>query len=482
MTPKTLLVLSALGLLLGTDTKAQENLLGEIASFWDIPLGSHALELNPVLFAEYACGTNGGPPSTMIDGWADFAMCAVEPETGLHEVQFRYDDEREYWARAHRAAPLIQTYEGTKLFTISVIVSGLFDSDGFLIGLRAVTDTRVSNEERLRSISLRNFLMSRYDIDAWSCEDLPRLEGETPFGSTYLKQRCAQSTATLDLSVEAHLYRKEGQFGINQNNIAAAGLFESSVRFEMYLNSPVDNREQRLADIAAQPPEATEAELNRERALDCPGCDLAGLDLKRRDLTGANLAGANLAGANLHAATLVGADLTGANLANANLNRANLRQVRASGAILTDALLYAAVLDGADLANADMTRAKAQQSRLTRADLSSARAVAVDFTGAFLSSVIAVGANFGGTWFHDAQMRRADFSRADFLQAVLQRAVLTESNLSDASFLGADLILADLRGANLTRTDFTGARLTMANLANTNREDALLENAFDAPR
>jgi uncharacterized protein YjbI with pentapeptide repeats len=482
MTPKMLLVLSAFGLLLGTDAKAQENLLGEIASFWDIPLGSHALELNPVLFAEFACGTNGGPPSTMVAGWADFARCPAEPETGLREVQFRYDDEREYWARAHRATPLIQTYEGTKMFTVSVIVSGLFDNDGFLVGLRAVTDTRVSNEERLRSISLRNFIMSRYDIDAWACEDLPRLEGETPFGSTFLKQRCTQSTETLDLAVEAHLYRKEGQFGINENNVAAAGLFESSVRFEMFLNAPIDDREQRLADIAAHPPEPTEAELNRERALDCPGCDLAGLDLKRQDLTGANLAGANLAGANLHAATLVGADLTGANLADANLNRANLRQAKASGAILTDALLYAAVLDGADLSNADLTRAKAQQSRLTRADLSNARAVAVDFTGAILSSVIAVGTNFGGTWFHDAQMRRGDFSGADFLQAVLQRAVLTEANLSDASFLGADLILVDFRGANLTRTDFTGARLTMANLANTNREDALMEDAFDAPR
>jgi uncharacterized protein YjbI with pentapeptide repeats len=482
MTPKPLLALAALGLLLGLDASAQENLLGEIASFWDLPLGANALELNPALFAEYACGTNGGPPSTMIDGWGDFARCPAEPETGLHEVQFRYDDEREYWARAHRAAPLIQTYEGTKMFTIPVTVSGLFDDDGFLIGLRAVTDTRVSNEERLRSISLRNFVMSRYDIDAWVCEDLPRLEGETPFGSTYLKQRCTQSTETLDLSVEAHLYRKEGQFGINENNIAAAGLFESSVRFEVHLNSPINNREQRLADIAAQPPEPTEAELNRERALDCPGCDLAGVDLRRQDLTGANLAGANLTGANLHAATLVGADLTGANLSNANLNRANLRQAQASGAILTDALLYAAVLDGADLSNSDMTRAKAQQSRLTRADLSNARAVAVDFTGAFLSSVVAVGTNFGGSWFHDAQMRRGDFGSADFLQAVLQRAILTEANLANASFLGADLILADLRGADLTRTDFTGARLTMANLANTNREDALMENAVDAPR
>ncbi|MHA1560254.1 MAG: pentapeptide repeat-containing protein [Alphaproteobacteria bacterium] len=471
------------GLLLSFNAQAQEELLGDVASFWDIPLGVHALELDPTLFAEYACGTNGGPPSTLISGWAEYSQCPAEPETGLHEVQFRYDDEPEYWARANRAAPLILTFEGTKIFTVSVIISALFDEDGFLMGLRAVTDTRVSDEERLRSISLRNFIMPRYDIDAWVCEDLPRLEGETPFGTTYLKQRCVQATETLDLLTEARLYRKEGQYGINPgNNIAAAGLFESSVRFEMLLTTAIDDREERLADLAANPRQPNEAELNREIALDCPGCDLNGMNLKRQDLTGANLAGANLAGANLHGAILVGANLAGADLSGANLNRANLRQADLSGAILTDALLYAGVLDGADLSDADLTRAKAQESRMTRADLSNARVVAVDLTGALLSSVIAVNTNFGGTWLFDAQMRRGDFSGADFLQAILQRAILTEANLTDASFLGADLILANLRGANLTRTDFTAARLTMVNLANTNRDDALMEEAIDAPR
>ena len=460
-------ILLGLGFLIPADALGQEQLLGEVASFWDIPLGAHALELNSELFAEYACGTNGGPPSTPIDGWGDFARCAAETETGLHEVQFRHDDEREYWARANRAEPLIRTYEGTQLFTIPVIVSALFDDDGFLVALRAVNDTRVSNEERLRATSLRNFLMSRYDIDAWQCEDLPRLEGETPFGTTYLKQRCVQSTDRLDLLVEAHLYRKEGQFGINENNIAAADLFESTVRFEMFLTAPIGDREQRLADLDASPPEPSEAQQNRLVALDCPGCDLAGANLKRQDLTGANLAGANLEGANLHGAILAGADLTGVNLSGANLNRATLRQAELAGAVLTDALLYAAVLDGADLSAADLTRAKAQESRLTRANLTDARLVAVDFTGANLSSVNAGNANFGGSWFHDAQMRRGDFTGADFLQAVLPRAVLTESNLANASFLGADLILADLRGADLTLTDFTGARLTMANLAET---------------
>ena len=471
------------GVLLAFNAHAQEDLLGEYAEFWDIPLGAHALELDPIHFAEYACGTNGGPPSTLIDGWADFARCAAEPDSGLHEVQFRYDDEPEFWARANNQDALILTYEGTKMFTVSVVVSGLFDDDGFLIGLRAATDTRVSDAERLRSISFRNFVMSRFDPDAWACEDLPREEGETPFGTSYLKDVCTRSVDDLDLMVESRLYRKAGQFGIDpRGNVAPAGYFESSIRFEMFLSEPIEDREERLAAIIANPRPPSEAEINREVALDCPGCDLTGMNLKRQDLTGANLAGADLSGANLHGAILIQADLTGAVLAEANLNQSNLRQAQMAGAILIDALLYGAVLDAADLSGADLTRAKAQEARMTRVNLSNARVVAVDMRRAFLPSAIATNANFGGTWFHDAQMRRGDFTGADFLQAVLQSVILTDANLTDASFLGADLILADLRGSDLTRSDFTGARLTQTNTADTNLDDAFIEDAFDPPR
>lgn len=464
------------------NASAQDELLGEIASFWDIPLGLHAEELNPALFGDYACGTNGGPPSLLIGDWTDYATCPAEAETGFHEVQFRYDDEREYWARAVDAGPLILTYAGTKISTIDVIISGLFDDDGFLRGLRAVTDPRVSNEERLRAIAFRNFMLARFDPKAWECEQFPLAEGETPIGQTHRKERCTQTRDGQDLVLVSNYFRKPGQYGVNPaNNLAAANLFESSVRFEMFLANPIEDREARLAEIAANPRELTEAELNRETALDCPGCDLSGLDLKRQDLTGANLAGADLSGANLHAAILVQADLTGANLAGANLNTANLRQAEMSGAILTDALLYGATLDGANLMGADLTRAKAQQSRWTRANLTDARVVAVDMREAFLSSVIAVNAYFGGTWLNDAQMRRGDFTGADFLQAIMQRAMITQADLSGASMLGADLIQADMRGSVLTGTDFTGARLTQVIFLDTNIEDALTEDAFDPP-
>lgn len=460
----------------------QEDLIGDTASFWDIPLGVHALEMNPELFAEYACGTNGGPPSILIGGWEDYAQCRAEPETGLHEVQFRYDDEPEYIARALDLRHLLATYEGVKLFTIPAIVSALFDDDGFLVGLRAVNDPRVTDDERMRSISLGAFLKSRFGADSWTCEDLPRAEGETPIGDRYQKDVCTQSTDAFDLVLETHFYRKPGQYGINPRaNIAEEGLFESTVRFEMFLNEPIENREERLAEIAANPREPTEAEQNREIALDCPGCDLAGLNLKRQDLTGANLAGANLAGANLHGAILVQANLEGAELTEANLNRANLRQAQLAGATVTDAMLYAAILDGADLSGGDISRSKMQEARMTRVNLDGTRAAAVDFSRARMLQVSAHETYFGGSWFFDAQLTRGDFTDADFTWAVMQSVVLTNANLTGAVFNTVDLIRANLRGATLTGTDFTDARLTQANLADTNREDALLENAFDAP-
>ena len=468
-------------LVLGFNARAQETLIGEVASFWDIPLGVHALELNPLLFYGYACGTNGGPPSTPIAGWAGYAECPAEAETGFHEVQFRYDDEPEFLARAYNLQHLIQTYAGTKIFTINTIISALFDSDGFLVGLRAVTDDRVDDQERLRALGFRNFMMSRFDAYAWACQDLPAA-GELPNGTVLIKERCTRATDTLDLAVETHFYRRPGQVGINPlTGQEVAGQFISSVRFEMMSLLPIEDRAGRLAALAANPPPLPEQELNRERAMNCPGCDLAGIDLKRQDLTGANLAGANLAGANLHGAILVNANLAGANLAGANLNRANLRGAQLPGAAMREVLLYAAILDGANMATADMTLAKAQEARMVLVNLEGARAAAVDFSRARLSSVRAGGANFGGSWFIEAQLIRGDFTGADFLEAVLQLAVLSNANLTNANFTRADLIQADLRGANLTRTDFTDARLTQALMANTNREDALLQNAFDAP-
>ena len=109
---------------------------------WDLELGRHAWELPRGEFFEFACGTNGGPPSLPLAGWAEYGRCPPERETGRREVYFRYDDEPEYWARAHNLETRIAMYQGTRAYDIPVIVSGLFDGNGFLIGIRVASDSR----------------------------------------------------------------------------------------------------------------------------------------------------------------------------------------------------------------------------------------------------------------------------------------------------------------------------------------------------
>ena len=69
---------------------------------WDIPLGAGIADL-PDDYVDYACGTNGGPPSTPLAGWKDYRRCRPDAN-GLREVYFRYDDEIEYWAKANNLA------------------------------------------------------------------------------------------------------------------------------------------------------------------------------------------------------------------------------------------------------------------------------------------------------------------------------------------------------------------------------------------
>ena len=67
-------------------------------TIWDIHLGEDASAI-PDEYVNYACGTNGGPPSRKLPNFAAFKTCKPGAD-GLHEVYFEYDDELEYVARA----------------------------------------------------------------------------------------------------------------------------------------------------------------------------------------------------------------------------------------------------------------------------------------------------------------------------------------------------------------------------------------------
>ena len=205
------------------------------AEVWDLKLGTPATAL-PSGFGEYACGTNGGPPSQPLSGWGDFGRCRSEP-SGLHEVYFRYDDELEYWAKANDLPTEIERFSGTKVYDFPVVLSALFDEAGTLAGLRIVSDPRDTTRSRDEAYTLRNFLTARFGRDGWNCTDLPPAEGEEPVGRTFIKQDCNKTLDGPSRAVmQTRYFRKKGQYQFDpQSSKETKGQFESTVHFELTL-------------------------------------------------------------------------------------------------------------------------------------------------------------------------------------------------------------------------------------------------------
>jgi hypothetical protein len=208
------------------------------AQVWDLKLGTPAALL-PSGFSEYACGTNGGPPSLPLSGWDDFGRCRPEP-SGLREVYFRYDDELEYWAKANDLPEEIERYSGTKVYDFPVVLSALFDSRGILAGLRIVSDPRDTSRSRDEAYALHNFLAARFGRDGWSCTNLPPAEGEEPVEGTFIKQDCHKIIDGPALAVmQTRYFRKKGEHQFDPySNKETEGQFESAVRLELTLAQP----------------------------------------------------------------------------------------------------------------------------------------------------------------------------------------------------------------------------------------------------
>jgi hypothetical protein len=204
---------------------------------WDIQLGAKVADV-PDDYVDYACGTNGGPPSTPLTGWKDYRRCRPDPN-GLREVYFRYDDELEYWAKANNLAAQMEQYVGTKTYGFPINVSVLIGDDGqgagVVRGIRIVTDPRDPTGDREEAYLLRNFLNARLGREGWQCEDLAAESGETPVTGIFIKQRCekAMDAGVHGLLITRHL-RKPGQSQYDpQSGKETTNQFESNVRFEL---------------------------------------------------------------------------------------------------------------------------------------------------------------------------------------------------------------------------------------------------------
>jgi hypothetical protein len=203
------------------------------ADIWSLRLGTPAAALPNNDFIDYACGSNGGPPQQPLAGWSDYGKCRPEPN-GLREVYFRYDDELEYWAKAHRARTLLAQYGGTKVLDFPVILSGLFDAGGTLAGLRIVTDPRVGPQDRKQAYTLGNFFKARFGSEGWVCADTPPKPGETPVGALYINQRCTKSVkGEMRALLDTRFLRLPGQAEFSGSGKLTVGEFESSTRLEL---------------------------------------------------------------------------------------------------------------------------------------------------------------------------------------------------------------------------------------------------------
>jgi hypothetical protein len=203
------------------------------ADIWTLKLGTPASALSRDAFVDYACGSNGGPPQQALTGWSEYQKCPAEAN-GLREVYFRYDDELEYWAKAHRARTPIAQYAGTKVLDFPVIISGLFDERGVLAGLRIVTDPQASPQDRKQAYTLTNFFKARYGSEGWDCTDIPQAPGESPVGSLYINRRCMKLVkGDMRAVLETRFLRKPGQAEFSGSGKLTIGQFESSTRLEL---------------------------------------------------------------------------------------------------------------------------------------------------------------------------------------------------------------------------------------------------------
>jgi hypothetical protein len=209
----------------------QPALAQSTARIFNVELGIPVNELPSDQWVNPACGTNGGPPSIELERFEDYERCPVEPETGLREVWFIYDNEWEYIARAYRDPVEIARFSANVFYGQPIITSLMIDEEGLVQGYRVITDPKAPDEVRLEAYSLFGIFKSMYGGGSWQCEDLPPAERESPVEGVFVKSRCIMASERQFVRIEAHLLRKPGQdYYLNR----LQGYFEAFTRLEVY--------------------------------------------------------------------------------------------------------------------------------------------------------------------------------------------------------------------------------------------------------
>lgn len=203
-------------------------------TIWDIKFGEPITQFPDAEVAEIACGTNGGPPSTPLKSFSEFAKCPAEA-SGLHEVFFTNDDEQDYIARAMELEYRVMQ-GGTSIYAHPVVFSALIDADGIARGIRVVTDERASDRDRRVAVTLARNLKSRYGRWAQTCENLEPTAGQEPVGKIFVHEICTATSPEGDsqMRLEATYFRKKGQVSINlETQQVNRNYFQSATRLEV---------------------------------------------------------------------------------------------------------------------------------------------------------------------------------------------------------------------------------------------------------
>ncbi len=198
---------------------------------FDVEFGTPVTQLSSDKWVEPSCGTNGGPPSTRLTSFQEFARCPVESQTGLREVWFIYDDEWEYIARAYGDPGEILRYSANVFFRQPIITSLLIDDNGLVRGYRVITDPRAPDELRLEAHLLLAVFQTMFTGAPWQCEDIPPAERQSPVNGLFVNSRCALASEQLYVKIEASLLRKPGQANFVNPR---PSYFEGSARLEVY--------------------------------------------------------------------------------------------------------------------------------------------------------------------------------------------------------------------------------------------------------
>jgi hypothetical protein len=233
------LLLTAVGLACLPSTTVAQNAIEPGFDIWDVQLGQPVAAVPDSAAAIIACGTNGGPISIELKSFGDWAQCTPEA-SGLREIAFTYDDEKDYIARAleleYRALA-----GGTSIYAHPVVISILVDDEGVTQGIRIVTDDRASDHDRRVAVTLTENFRARFGPWNLDCKDIPMQPGEQPVGNRFFHQLCIGTNpdgSGQRLRLEGSYLRKKGQEGLNlETQQVNKGYYESETRLEV-VNAP----------------------------------------------------------------------------------------------------------------------------------------------------------------------------------------------------------------------------------------------------